>query len=208
MSNSFDPLYQNQHLESKIIVALERIGEAFRVLLWQQGQVLKLSPIQIRILIFCLFHPAEKCKVGYLAQEFNLDKSTISDSVKVLVQKELIERVVSSEDARSFTICLTDSGKKTAEQTASFAIPFEKPIENLSKNQKEVLLLSLMELIYKLQQAGIISLQRMCFSCQYYEKNKHQHYCKFLKTPLSDQDLRVDCSEYETEARNKRELRI
>jgi DNA-binding MarR family transcriptional regulator len=202
MTNSFDPVYQNQHIENKIIVALERVGEAFRVLLWQQGQVLKLSPIQIRILIFCLFHSAEKCKVGYLAQEFNLDKSTISDSVKVLAQKELIERMVSLEDARTFTISLTDSGKKIAQQTASFAMPFEKPIENLNDTQKEVLLVSLLELIHKLQQAGIINLQRMCFSCQFYQKQNQKHYCRFLSTQLNNDDLRVDCPEYEMAKEN------
>lgn len=197
MANSFDLSYQNQHIESKITVALERISETFRVLLWQQAQELKLSPIQIQILIFCCFHPVAKCKVGYLAQEFNLDKSTISDSVKVLEQKKLIEKITTPEDGRSYTIGLTNAGLQIARQTASFASSLEKPIEELSDTQKELLLLSLLELIHKLQRAGIISLQRMCFSCQYFQKNNRGYYCKFLNTDLSTHDLRVDCPEYE-----------
>lgn len=196
MANHFDLSHQNQHIESKIIVALERVSEAFRVLLWQQGQSLKLSPIQIQILIFCAFHSAEKCKVGYLAQEFNVDKSTISDSVRVLAQKQLVEKITSPEDGRSHTIYLTEQGATMAMQLASFALPFEKPIEQLSTVQKEVLLQSLLELIYKLQQAGIISLQRMCFACQYYRKGEQGHHCSLLGKALPAQELRIDCPEF------------
>lgn len=196
MTNPFDLSHQNQHLESKIIVALERVSEAFRVLLWQQGQALKLSPIQIQILIFCKFHAAEKCKVGYLAQEFNVDKSTISDSVKALEQKQLIEKVTAPEDGRSYTIYLTEEGTMLASQVASFALPFEKPVEQLSEVQKEVLLLSLLELIHKLQQVGIISLQRMCFVCQHHQKDAQGHFCTLLGMRLNTSDLRVDCPDF------------
>ena len=196
MANPFDLNHQNQHLESKIIVALERVSEAFRVLLWQRGQALKLSPIQIQILIFCKFHTAEKCKVGYLAQEFNVDKSTISDSVKTLEQKQLIEKITAPEDGRSYTIYLTKEGAALALEVASFALPFEKPIEQLSEIQKEVLLLSLLELIHKLQQVGIISLQRMCLVCQHHHKDEQGHFCTLLGMRLNTADLRVDCPDF------------
>ena len=87
--SSFNLNEQNQKIESRIVVALERISEAFRVLLWNESKENSLSPIQIQILIFIYFHSTEKCKVGYLADEFNMTKATISDSVKVLLSKEL-----------------------------------------------------------------------------------------------------------------------
>jgi len=55
---------QNQKIESRIVVALERISEAFRVLLWNESKENALSPIQIQILIFVYFHSSEKCKIG------------------------------------------------------------------------------------------------------------------------------------------------
>ena len=81
--SSFNLNEQNQKIESRIVVALERISEAFRVLLWNESKENSLSPIQIQILIFIYFHSLAKCKVGYLADEFNMTKATISDSVKV-----------------------------------------------------------------------------------------------------------------------------
>src|SRR5688572_14883967 len=91
MSKSdFDLISQNRSTESKIVASLERIAQAFRVLLWQESKEYALTPIQIQILIFLRFHSEEKCKVSYLAGEFNLSKPTISDTVKTLEQKQLI----------------------------------------------------------------------------------------------------------------------
>ena len=50
--SSFHLTEQNQKIESRIVVALERISEAFRVLLWNESKENSLSPIQIQILIF------------------------------------------------------------------------------------------------------------------------------------------------------------
>jgi len=93
IESPFDRDYQNLSTDSKIIVALERVAEAFRVLLWNESKTHDLSPIQIQILVFLRFHPQEICKVSYLANEFNLTKATISDSVKTLLRKQLIEKI-------------------------------------------------------------------------------------------------------------------
>ncbi len=193
----FDLDNQNQSTEAKIVVALERISESFRVALWQESKETALSPIQIQILIFLLFHSNEKCKVSYLAQEFNMTKATISDSVKLLLQKELIQKEIEPEDTRSFIIHLTEKGKTIAQKSSSFANTLLKPVFELSENQKEVLLQSLLELIYKLNQSGIIQVQRMCFSCSFYTRHQDNHFCNFLNKKLAAEDLRLDCPEHE-----------
>ena len=109
---SFNLNEQNQKVESRIVVALERISEAFRVLLWNESKENSLSPIQIQILIFISFHSSEKCKVGYLADEFNMTKATISDSVRVLLSKALVTKETDPSDTRSYSLLLTDEGKK------------------------------------------------------------------------------------------------
>ena len=64
MSNSdFNLDYQNKNIESKIVAALERLSQAFRVLLWQESKEFSLSPIQVQVLIFLLHHSDEKKKV-------------------------------------------------------------------------------------------------------------------------------------------------
>ncbi len=197
MISPFNLNEQENNIESKIVVALERISQAFRVLLWNESKENSLSPIQIQILIFLLFHTEEKCKVSYLADEFNMTKATISDSIKVLLQKKLISKTNNEEDTRSFAITLTREGKKIALKASAFADAIEQPIGKFSKQQKEILLNSLLKLIYDLNQSGIISIQRMCFTCANYQFENGKHYCRLLKTKLSDNEIRIDCKDHE-----------
>ncbi len=194
----FDPQAQIGNPELKIIASLERLGEGFRVLLWEKAKVMGISPIQIQILIFVQFHGDEKCKVSYLAQEFCLTKPTISEAVKSLEQKGFIERQPEVTDTRSHTIHLTEAGKSAVAQTAHFANPMLGSLAKIPSAEKGILLEQLLGVIGHLQQAGIISIQRMCFSCRFYQKKGEGHFCRFLNKSLKNNDLRLDCQEFET----------
>jgi len=156
-----------------------------------------LSPIQIQLLIFIKFHSQDKCKVSYLADEFNMTKATISDSVKVLLTKELVTKETDASDTRSYTLRLTTIGKHIADKASLFASYLEKPIEALSEEQKSVILNGLLRMIDDLNKAGIITMQRMCFSCDYYTRNQGGHYCRLLNAALAETELRLDCPEHE-----------
>ena len=195
--SSFDLSNQNLKLESRIVVALERISEAFRVLLWYESKEMALSPIQIQILIFLRFHSAEKCKISYLADEFNMTKATISDSVKVLLVKNLVSKCADSSDSRSFNLLLTASGQHAADVASLFTSGIEEPIGKLSNDQKESMLSGLLHVINDLNKSGIITLQRMCFSCYNCERSGNHHYCNLLKKHLSEKELRIDCPDHQ-----------
>lgn len=194
--SSFDLNAQNQKVESRIVVALERISEAFRVLLWNESKDHSLSPIQIQLLIFIHFHTPEECKVSNLANEFNMTKATISESIKVLLAKGLISKKTDPFDTRSFSLSLTPAGKKIAKKTSLFTASIERPVSRLSEEQKTAMLNGLLKLIHDLNQGGIITTQRMCFTCSYYERNNGAHYCKLIKNKLAETELRLDCPEH------------
>ncbi len=195
--SSFDLSIQNQKIESKIVVALERISVAFKVLLWNESKDNSLSPIQVQQLIFLLHHAPEMCKVNYLANEFNMTKATISDSVRVLLLKKMVTKEPDPKDSRSYTLSLTPAGKKIAEKASLFSTSLEKPIEKLTKDQKLIMLNGLLKLIYDLNRSGIITVQRMCFSCTYYQLDQGVHHCHLLKTKLAESEIRLDCPEHE-----------
>lgn len=52
------------------------------------------------------------CSAKYIAGKLNIDKSYLSRILKKFIEKGLIKRAVSKEDSRSFSIRLTDKGKK------------------------------------------------------------------------------------------------
>lgn len=197
MDNSlFNPKQQEQDISSKIVAGLERISEVFKVLLWEKAKLVGLSPIQIQILIFIAFHKSDLCNVSHLAKEFNITKPTVSDVVRILDKKGLITKDFSSSDNRSYSILLSDLGSNLVSQTSDFSNPLKNEINGFSQSEIESLFKTLSQLIYKLNRSGILSIQRTCYGCRFYEGNKLVDYCNLLQKELSSKEIRLDCPEY------------
>lgn len=193
----FNQKNQEQNISSKIVVGLQRISEAFKVLLWEKAKEFGLSPIQIQILIFIENHKEQYCNVSYLAKEFNVTKPTISDAIKALEKKELIVKDYSSSDNRSYTIFLSDLGKNTVFKNDDFVNPIQTEIKNISQKEQENLFTTLSLLIDQLNQKNILTVQRTCFACKFYSKKANQHHCNLLQKELLNSEIRLDCNEFE-----------
>jgi DNA-binding MarR family transcriptional regulator len=192
----FDPHFQSEDLDSKILATLERIAESFRVALWNTGKDTGLSPIQIQILLFIRYHAPHLCKISRLAVEFNMTKATVSDAVKTLVQKNLVDKITEIHDNRSQIIRLTESGKQLSEKIDSYATPLLQPLTHFSAIQKEAFYAILLQYLGRLVTQGVLNPQRNCFSCRYLAKEEQNFYCKYFKMPLQSKELRVDCPEH------------
>ncbi|MCM4168564.1 Transcriptional regulator SlyA [Arenibacter antarcticus] len=197
----FNPDYQNSDISSKIVAGLSRISEAFKVLLWEKAKLLGLSPIQIQILIFIAYHKPNDSNVSYLAKEFNLTKPTISDAIKVLHQKGMITKNYSLTDSRSYSIELSDTGIKLVAETDDFAFPLKNGLKDIDEASLQQLFGTLSNLIYHLNQNGVLTVQRTCYGCKFYSKHQEKDYCNLLKTELLNTDIRLDCPEYEEKNR-------
>jgi DNA-binding MarR family transcriptional regulator len=196
--SAFDPDHQNSNIESRITIALDRISQAFRVLLWNESKEFSMSPIQIQILIFLLYHTEKHRKVSYLAKEFNMTKATISDSVSVLEKKGCIEKEPEQNDSRSFILHLTDEGLRIAKKTSMYAEGIHKPISSLPPEDQESLYSNLTGIIQYLNRAGVITMKRMCTICRYYQPAEgcDEPFCKLRNDPVSSRELRLDCPDY------------
>lgn len=192
----FNIEFQQKSITSKIVVGLERISEVFKVLLWEHAKVIGLSPIQIQILIFIAYHKSELCNVSHLAKEFNVTKPTISDAIRVLDKKKYIIKDYSLSDNRSYSILLSELGKKTVSETENFAKPIETQLKKNKTSDLQNVFETLSKLIYQLQSNGILTVQRTCFGCKFYSKSENRSYCNLLETELLTSDIRLDCPEY------------
>ncbi len=195
--STFNPEQQQKDISSKIVAGLERVSEVFKILLWEKAKLVKLSPIQIQILIFIAFHKQNLCNVSHLAKEFNVTKPTISDAIKILDKKGMIIKDVSSSDNRSYTILLSDLGNDIVAQTYDFSIPLKKKIDSFSQSELESLFGTLSQLIYKLNKNGILTVQRTCYGCKFHQKHTNNDYCNLLEKELLSEEIRLDCPEYE-----------
>lgn len=193
----FNPEVQHTDTDRKIVVALERISEVFRSLLWDHAKVVGLSPIQIQLLIFISYHSAELCNVSHLAKEFQVTKPTISDAIGVLLKKRLIEKRVSDTDRRAYAVVLTPEGEQMMQQTEHFADPLLSILHQLPAGERRSFFTTLSKIIYGMKRAELLSVQRMCFRCRFYQKEGPEHYCRLLQVRLMEEDIRLDCPEFE-----------
>ncbi|GAA0529406.1 MarR family winged helix-turn-helix transcriptional regulator [Chitinophaga japonensis] len=199
----FNPVQQAGNVSSKVVAALERLSEAFRVLLWNEGKQHGLSPIQVQLLIFLLHYPPAKRTITFLASYFNMTKATISDAIKSLESKQLLVRKAMSGDSRSHTLHLVKEGKTLARKIEKFADPIRESVTLLPGGKQEELLECLLSLIYHLNQQLVITPQTMCLNCRFYTQKDGGHYCNLVKAALQSGDLRVDCPEFQLPTNNE-----
>lgn len=185
-------------LNHKIIIALERVSEAFKVLLWDKAKLYGLSPIQIQVLLFIAHHKSELCNVSYLAKEFNLTKPTISDAIKALNLKGYVEKEYSSIDSRSYTLLLSESGQALIQSLSTYSQPLGRVLNNHEPKDLDALYTTLTKLIFQLNQNGILNVQRTCFGCKFYSKTEDSHFCTLLQEQLLAVEVRLDCPEFES----------
>jgi DNA-binding MarR family transcriptional regulator len=196
--SAFNPENHLVNIDAKIVASLEKISEVFRVLLWAEAKEHRVSPIQLQLLIFLKYHPSTAHRrIAFLAREFNLTKATISDSMRVLEEKGLVLRSDDITDSRGYNFSLTEKGAQLTASVENFTGPLDGAIAALTPQQKEYLLSSVLDLIYRLNQMGIISTQRMCFNCYYYNGDRAQnHYCNLVQAPLAYDSIRFECPEH------------
>ncbi len=192
----FNPNVQNSSADALILAALERVGESFRVMLWEQAKEYGLSPIQVQSLIFLHTHDESKATVTALAKEYNVTKATMSDVIKVLSGKKLLVKKNDPADSRAQILRLTAQGKKIAEATGSFAQALQKHISQLSSTQKSGLKTILLDLIHHLYREKVITVQRMCFTCAHFSSTGKKQFCHLLNMQLTTEQLRLDCPEH------------
>ncbi len=197
MASVFNIKAQHQDVDSKLVAGLERLAQALRVLLWEQAQTHGLSPIQVQFLVYLKNHSKHDGSVSHLAKTFDLTKATVSDAVTALEHKGYVEREPSREDKRAATLILTKAGQSLAKELETWADTVKEQLTTLPEEKRLELMTSTMRLIASLQEAGIINLTRLCYTCQFFQKGKHDHFCKLLNVPLRPKDLRLDCPEHE-----------
>jgi DNA-binding MarR family transcriptional regulator len=185
---------QDEQLNDHLARLLERIGEVSRAMRWEEATGSGLSPLQLRILGFVADHAGRSVGVARLAEELQVTKPTVSDSVRLLVERGLLARRPAAHDARSHTLHLTAAGRKQLPA----ATPFAAALRHLPRPEREALLLGLMRLLRSLLQSGHVQVQRMCWTCAHYRGDRQgKHHCLLLQKDLAVADLRTDCPEHE-----------
>lgn len=197
MASAFDRNEQLSNQRAKITVGIERLSTAFRATLWEEAKNYNFSPLQLQIILFVAFHEARQCNITNIAREFAVTKATVSDAVRVLIEKDFLKKIT-SDDARAFFLELTASGKKCVNKLSGLTEFFNSSLSEASNEEIEKIWEGLLLLISYLQKTDIIPV-RMCFNCKHFQSKTAKEktdYCKLMQKPLQIKDIRLDCSEH------------
>lgn len=186
------------NMDRKIVSALEKVADAVRILAWKEATEHSINPMQIQILVFLLNHTGDRAKVGLLAREFHISKASISDTVKLLTYKGLVEKIAEAGDSRSFIILLTEKGKVLARRVSTFDQQLLYPVSNIAAPDKEKFFSLLGAILLDLHLSGVLPAQRICQTCAHYRRRGAAHYCALLAQVLEVPQLQIDCADHKT----------
>jgi DNA-binding MarR family transcriptional regulator len=189
-------------VDAKLAAALERVGHALRVQMWDKAKQHGLSPIQLQILLRLTTDPPARRRIGVLAAELDVAHPTVSDAVAVLRRKG---RVVRETTSRKASLSLSARGQSLADELTDWDQRTREQFADFPAADKEAALRLLLDLIAGLQRSGAITVARMCVTCRFFRREAHPdaaqpHHCALLDAPMGDGELRVDCAEHEPRA--------
>ncbi len=186
-------------LDARLVAALERVGQALRVQMWDKAKRHGLSPTQMQVLLRLAADPPARRRIGVLAGELDVTHPTVSDAVAALRHKGLVDRAGPSRNA---VLELSDSGRALADELADWNRRTRQQLAGVSAGDKQTVLQALLDLIAGLQRSGAITIARMCVTCHFFRRDAHPgtdrpHHCALMDVPIGVGELRVDCAEHE-----------
>lgn len=197
MKSAFNPKEQAKSIDAKLIYGLEKVSQIYRTLLWQTQKNTGLSPLQSQIILFMFFHDERLVSISNFAIEFSVTKATVSDAVKTLIKKELLEKKQDPIDKRRQSLNLTSKGINLVDAIKNYTEPLELNLGGFSTRKKEQFFGLIQEFLTELNKNDVISPLRMCTTCRYYELREKKPYCKLMEAALKESELRLDCAEHE-----------
>jgi DNA-binding MarR family transcriptional regulator len=185
-------------LERRIATGLHKLGLAMKQQNWLQAAEDGLSPTQGQIL--AALGAGAPLTATDLSKQLGVTLPTVSDSVRVLVEKGLVERRPDPRHPRASLLGLTAPGRARAARARSWPEFLATAVSAMSETEQAAFLSGLVKMIRALQESGQIPTNRMCVSCTHFRPNVHEgpapHHCAFVDAPMAPRHLRLDCAEH------------
>ena len=193
--------YFNDHSEPisvRIATGLHKIGLAMKQRAWQQANEEGLSPTQGQIL--AVLAVREGLTGTELSQRLGLTLPTISDSVRALVEKNLVIKAADPRHPRSSLLTPTKAGAALGARARSWPEFMADAIAGLAPDEQRAFFSGIVKMILTLQAQGLVPITGMCVTCTHFRPHMYPgaapHHCTFVDAPLSSEQLRLDCPEH------------
>jgi DNA-binding MarR family transcriptional regulator len=195
------PPYFDEHTEpvaTRIATGLHKIGLAMKQQAWQQANEEGLSATQGQILAALVGHGP--LTGSELSERLGVTLPTISDSVRVLVTKQLVTRSPDPRHPRASLLTPTPRGATLGARARSWPEFMADAVADLAPEEQRAFFAGVMKMIRSLQEQGLIPLSGMCVTCKHFRPNVRAgatpHHCALVDAPLAGEQLRLDCPEH------------
>jgi DNA-binding MarR family transcriptional regulator len=186
-------------LEARIAAGLHKIGLAMKQQAWQQANQEGISATQAQILALLVGQGPLSGKE--LGDRLSLTLPTISDSARVLVEKQLVAKSADPRHPRASLYTPTARGAELGQRARAWPEFMAEAVTALSAEEQRVFFGGVVKMIRSLQDQGLIPLDRMCATCTHFRPHvrpgDHPHHCAFVDAPLAGEELRLDCPEHQ-----------
>ncbi|HWN59221.1 MAG TPA: hypothetical protein VNO25_00990, partial [Streptosporangiaceae bacterium] len=95
---------------------------------------------------------------------------------------------------------LTASGRSAGKAVSRWTAPAEVATSGISQADGEALLSALLDVLARMQAAGLISVTRACTTCAHFSRDQATGrpvlHCGYFDSTLRPSDLRVDCAQH------------
>lgn len=187
----------------QLLIGLTRLGQAVRLTAWHNAGPANLTPLQADIVLF-LAGDRRPRRQAEIVAALASTPPTVSDAVRALTGKDLVERHRDPIDSRAVTLTLTTIGQDEADRLTAIPAPLRAALDALDDQVVAAMLRGTTTMIKILQQHRAIPISRTCVTCRFYRPNAHPddpggpHHCMFVDAAFADSELRIDCPDHQT----------
>jgi len=136
-----------------------------------------------------------------LSERLGVTLPTISDSARVLVEKELVTKSPDPRHPRASLITPTARGRVLGARARSWIEFLADAVATLPADEQAAFYAGVLKMIASLQEQGLIPVEKMCVTCAYFRPHVRTggkpHHCALLDAPLGNTELRLDCPDHE-----------
>lgn len=177
--------------------AITRLGQIYGRETAKSAGAERLSTLQARILRDL---GESECSISHFARTYSVTSATVSDSIRVLAERQLVTKRRDPNDARSILVSATKQGQEAADATTTWIGRIQAVLAELGQDEQEQMYGSLTALIEAIDRAS--GIERSCERCYHLAINcdadaaSAPHFCRFYHLPLREAELRTDCPDF------------
>ncbi|MFD9697502.1 MarR family winged helix-turn-helix transcriptional regulator [Lentzea sp. NPDC059081] len=187
---------------TQLLAALTRLGQATRMEAVRNAGPHNLSPLQADI-ISLFRRDATALRQSDIVTALASTAPTISDAVRVLRKKGLLDATADLSDARARLVRLTPAGHAEATRLNVYSESLVEAVDTLPEEELAAILRVGTKLMRELENRNLIPTSRMCPTCRFFVPNAHPsddarpYHCNFVDAAFGDAEIRVTCPDHE-----------